>query len=49
MLIFFFLNLLGVIFLRIFLAFDNETETIMSWMESFYWAVQTTTTVGFGM
>jgi len=48
MLIFFFLNLLGVIFLRIFLAFDNETETIMSWMESFYWAVQTTTTVGFG-
>jgi hypothetical protein len=46
-LIFFMLNLLGVFVLRIFLAFDTEIGS-MSWMESFYWAVQTTTTIGYG-
>jgi hypothetical protein len=45
---FFMLNLLGVFVLRIFLAFDTEIRD-MSWMESFYWAVQTTTTIGYGM
>lgn len=38
------LNLLGVVVLRIFLAHSNLKG--QSWMLSFYWSVQTTTTIG---
>jgi hypothetical protein len=46
-LIFFILNVIGVFALQIFVAIDSDVESI-SWMEAFYWAVQTTTTVGYG-
>lgn len=42
--------LLGVFASRIAVHFDNDPElgTDWTWMTSFYWAVQTTTTIGYG-
>lgn len=42
---FFFLNLLGIFAVRIAVAANAQSET---WMTTFYWAVQTTTTIGYG-
>jgi hypothetical protein len=40
------LNLLGLFVARLFIrAVDADTQQ-WTWMESFYWAVQTTTTIG---
>lgn len=40
------LNLIGMLLAYIFVRHASELETTWSWMESFYWAVQTTTTIG---
>ena len=47
------LNLVGVFAVQLSLLCEEEDEETgerlsMSWMESFYWAVQTTTTIGYG-
>ncbi|EED88838.1 predicted protein [Thalassiosira pseudonana CCMP1335] len=52
LLIFVALNLVGVFALRLSLLGETEDELgsklSLSWMESLYWAVQTTTTIGYG-
>ena len=45
---FFLLNLLGVFAARIAVAFEDDPEKQWTWMTSFYWAIQTTTTIGYG-
>ena len=49
-LIFLILNLVGVFALQLSLLNEKENEhgerMYLSWMESFYWSVQTTTTIG---
>ncbi|KAL7547215.1 hypothetical protein ACHAWF_010540, partial [Thalassiosira exigua] len=51
-LIFLILNLVGVFGVQLSLLFQKEDEfgerLSVSWMESLYWAVQTTTTIGYG-
>jgi len=45
---FFLLNLVGIFVARIFvLGSDNDDEQ-WTWMTTFYWSVQTTTTIGYG-
>jgi len=43
-----FLNLIGVFASRIFILYTQVEEEQWNWMTSFYWAVQTTTTIGYG-
>ena len=47
---FVFLNLIGVFATRIYIAFADEASELgsWSWMTSIYWAIQTTTTIGYG-
>jgi hypothetical protein len=40
------LNLIGMFLARFFVRYYDTSETDWSWMTTFYWAVQTTTTVG---
>ena len=40
------LNLLGVFLARIFVRLSGEETQQWTWMTTFYWAVQTTTTIG---
>lgn len=40
------LNLIGVLLARIFVRLSEEEREQWSWMTTFYWAIQTTTTVG---
>jgi hypothetical protein len=48
-LIFLILNLVGVFAVQLSLLGENSNEfETLSWMESLYWAVQTTTTIGYG-
>ena len=52
-LIFLILNLVGVLAVQVSLLIENEdkigdNKLYISWMESFYWSVQTTTTIGYG-
>jgi len=48
-LIFLILNLVGVFAVQLSLVGDNSNEfESLTWMESLYWAVQTTTTIGYG-
>jgi len=52
-LIFLILNLVGVLAVQVSLLIENEDKVgdnklYISWMESFYWSVQTTTTIGYG-
>jgi hypothetical protein len=42
------LNLIGMFLARFFVRYYDTSETDWSWMTTFYWAVQTTTTVGYG-
>eukprot|EP00545_Synedropsis_sp_CCMP1620_P002586 CAMPEP_0119004224 /NCGR_PEP_ID=MMETSP1176-20130426/1025_1 /TAXON_ID=265551 /ORGANISM="Synedropsis recta cf, Strain CCMP1620" /LENGTH=498 /DNA_ID=CAMNT_0006955909 /DNA_START=26 /DNA_END=1522 /DNA_ORIENTATION=+ len=47
--VFIFLNLIGVFANRLFLLGESkELQAQYNWMTSFYWAVQTTTTIGYG-
>jgi hypothetical protein len=43
---FFLLNLVGVFASRIFVYYTDAEDEQWTWMDSFYWAIQTTTTVG---
>jgi len=45
-LIFLILNLVGVFAVQLSLLNEKENEHTLTWMESFYWSVQTTTTIG---
>lgn len=46
---FFFLNLIGVLSSQAFIAYaEVDEDRKWNWMESMYWAVQTTTTIGYG-
>mmetsp|Transcript_206 Transcript_206/g.348 ORF Transcript_206/g.348 Transcript_206/m.348 type:complete len:1383 (+) Transcript_206:113-4261(+) len=48
-LIFLILNLVGVFAVQLSLLGENKDEFgSLTWMESLYWAVQTTTTIGYG-
>ncbi len=48
-LIFLILNLVGVFAVQLSLMGENKDEFVtLTWMESLYWAVQTTTTIGYG-
>ena len=40
------LNLIGVLLARIFIRLSAEENEQWTWMTTFYWAVQTTTTIG---
>ncbi|GAX13327.1 hypothetical protein FisN_17Hh268 [Fistulifera solaris] len=42
------LNLIGVLLARIFVRLSEEETQQWTWMTTFYWAVQTTTTIGYG-
>lgn len=44
---------MGVLAVQVSLLIENEDKVgddklYISWMESFYWSVQTTTTIGYG-
>lgn len=43
-----FLNLIGVFVSRVFILYTKVEAEKWNWMTSFYWAVQTTTTIGYG-
>lgn len=43
---FFLLNLVGVVAARIVVRYTNEEAEQWSWVKTWYWAVQTTTTIG---
>eukprot|EP00934_Nitzschia_sp_Nitz4_P009265 Nitzschia sp. Nitz4//scaffold31_size150131//117489//120534//NITZ4_002847-RA/size150131-augustus-gene-0.8-mRNA-1//1//CDS//3329547716//9255//frame0 len=45
---FFALNLIGMFLVRIFIRNTDVESQDWSWMDTFYWAVQTTTTIGYG-
>lgn len=45
---FFFLNLIGIFASRVFVLYAEVEGEKWDWMTSFYWAVQTTTTIGYG-
>lgn len=40
------LNLIGVLLARIFVSLSEEETEQWTWMTTFYWAIQTTTTIG---
>ena len=40
------LNLIGLFAARLFIRFSGDEEAQWTWMTTFYWAVQTTTTIG---
>jgi hypothetical protein len=40
------LNLIGVLLARIFVRLSEEETQQWTWMTTFYWSVQTTTTIG---
>jgi hypothetical protein len=42
----FFFILIGVIASQIVVAFEKDPEAQWTWMTSFYWAIQTATTIG---
>jgi len=42
------LNFIGVFASQIIVAYQEENNTSWGWMKSLYWAVQTTTTIGYG-
>ncbi|EJK72242.1 hypothetical protein THAOC_06240, partial [Thalassiosira oceanica] len=46
--VFLILNLIGMFAVQIALLTPSGQNMTISWMESFYWAVQTTTTIGYG-
>jgi hypothetical protein len=43
---FFLLNLVGVFASRIFVFYSDADDEQWNWMDSLYWAIQTTTTIG---
>jgi hypothetical protein len=43
---FFLLNLVGIFASRIFIHYTDAEEEQWTWMDSLYWAIQTTTTIG---
>lgn len=47
---FFLLNLLGVFASRVAVVLEDgsDPDKLWTWMTSFYWAIQTTTTIGYG-
>lgn len=42
------LNVIGAIVARMFTAASNDPEENWTWIETFYWSIQTTTTIGYG-
>jgi hypothetical protein len=45
---FFSWNLLGIFVARAFVNNSDEEDEQWTWMTTFYWSVQTTTTIGYG-